>query len=271
MVKTESANCPTCGGPLDLSDDSVPVIICRYCGNSVHLETIATKGSEIEGLFRLGRNEMNAGNYKKAEELFEKIIIADPKNYQAYFERGICAGRQSSVSNFKFSDVMDGYATSKKYIPSGDPENFIQTAFSALYNHGLNCERLFEKTYANGIDQKDLGSYLEKAYQIIHFYEHLYDLDRMDLRPPKRIVEMTRTLKMGVKGKGNRYDDNCNVIRDWKYQLPPETFKELSVYEMKYLAIVRTQEPHYYRDQEKKIAPTVQPQKKGGMFGRLFS
>jgi tetratricopeptide (TPR) repeat protein len=256
--------CPSCGAQLEVSKSS-DIMKCEYCGSKV---VVNESLNNTKNFLDMANNEFKLGNYEKAHEYFEKVLETDPKNYTAHFLKGLSSGQQLNINDFKFKELLQGYSDSRKYIPDEGIKDFISYATDTFYTHGLNCEKVLQEKFVFGVDDKKLGYYVEKYFQIINFYEEISIINEFDLRSPKRIVEITKSLEGGVKGKGNRYDNNCELILDWKYPLSDEIIKRLSDIESLHRYNIQKYEPEFFPI-ERKIEIIETKPKKEGFFEKI--
>ncbi len=75
--------CQTCGGPLVRSGN---YYICEYCRHKWEIDS----ADDIHAVHRANAWEaLRNGDFEKAAELFEEIIIKESKNYEAYWGRAL--------------------------------------------------------------------------------------------------------------------------------------------------------------------------------------
>lgn len=94
------AQCPTCGGSLQVPDDHATVK-CLYCGGAVIVrEAIqAAAAASIPNLLKLARTAASSQNYQEAYDYFSRVLELDGDNSAAWVGRGEAAGwltRQTS-------------------------------------------------------------------------------------------------------------------------------------------------------------------------------
>lgn len=262
------AKCPTCGASLELEKSS-DVMICKFCGNKILFkESMDTDLNKTANFLKLANNEMEVGNFQKAIEYFNKVLENDPQNSAAHFGKGLAYSRESNVEDFKFKELLAGYSNAIKTISDSSKKEFLSSSTDLLFNHGMNCERKLHEKFIYGVTDKELDYYVERSFQIISFYQAIYQINENDLRPQKRIVELTKSLSLGVKGKGNRYDNNCNLIQDWRYDLNPEINERIKSIQNDCVKIIQKTEPEFVLVQEKKEIIKSEPKKKG-FFGKF--
>jgi tetratricopeptide (TPR) repeat protein len=263
------SRCLRCGAKFEVTGSS-DTVTCTNCGDKIAIKaSINTINSNLENLFDLANSEYSLGNYEKAIDYFNKILEIDSKNYNVHILKGISQSQQYSINDFKFKELFLAYSNAINHIVNEEWETFIQYILDVFDNHGTKCENLLSESYKYGVDYKDLQSVIEKYYCIIDFYEKSFLITEIDLRFPKKIVEITRSLKRGIKGKGNRYNEKCELITDWKYELSDELIQELDNLENKYISIIRQYEPEFYMDTERKNEDIAIISPKKSLFDRI--
>lgn len=257
------AKCPTCGASLELEKPS-DIMICKFCGNKIFFkESMEGDLNKVSNYLKLANDEMESGNFQKAIEYFNKVLENDPQNSAAHLGKGLSSSRQYTVDDFKFKELLAGYSTARKYVQDNGKREFTSSSTDLLYYHGLNCEKKLYEKFIYGVPDKELDYFVEKSFQIIGFYQAIYQINEYDLRSPKRIVEITKSLSLGVKGKGNRYDSNCNLIHDWRYELKPEVIERIKTIQNDYVKIIKKIEPEFVVITEEKETAKPEPKKKG--------
>lgn len=79
--------CKMCGGSLEVSE-GMTVCECDYCGTT---QTVPKSGNEITAnLFNRANNLRMKCDFDKAQEVYEKIISADPSDSEAYWGLVLC-------------------------------------------------------------------------------------------------------------------------------------------------------------------------------------
>jgi hypothetical protein len=172
---------------------------------------------------------INALNNKSKKGNF--IKTPRPTCFQTLFD---LKNLQITLEDFKFFEILQGYHNAVKGLTEQESQDFCRYASDQMYSHAQKCERMLSEKYVYGVDEKELDSYLGKYFGIIQFYQEILVIDNSELRCAGRIVDITRSLKTGVKGRGKRYDQSGNLIRDWKYLLSDQAIENVSDLEKKY-------------------------------------
>jgi len=78
--------CKTCGGPVNRVGN---YYVCEYCRNKWEIDS----GNDIHAVDRANAwSALRDGDFEKATELFENIIVKDTNNHEAYWGRALALG-----------------------------------------------------------------------------------------------------------------------------------------------------------------------------------
>src|SRR5687767_8361820 len=104
------AQCPSCGGALQVPDDRTTVS-CMYCGVSIVVrEAIhAAAVASVRNLLRLAQTALASSNYTEAYEYFTRVLELDSNNIHAWAGRAESAGRLSSQHFFRMPEMLNYY------------------------------------------------------------------------------------------------------------------------------------------------------------------
>jgi len=110
-----AANCPNCGGELQL-DDSLTSGYCMFCGTkiiiqeAIQLRKIKIEGrisvnglSTVENLIIRGKQNLDIGNFLEAKKHYEKAIDIDAENHAAWWGKFNAAFEEIIANNQKGS------------------------------------------------------------------------------------------------------------------------------------------------------------------------
>jgi tetratricopeptide (TPR) repeat protein len=110
------AQCPTCGGSLQLPDDR-PTVNCMYCSSTIVVrEAIqAAAAASVPNLLKLARTDSESLNHKEAYEYFSRVLELDGDNGDAWAGKAEAAGWLSRPQEMIkcFSNTID-VATDEK-------------------------------------------------------------------------------------------------------------------------------------------------------------
>lgn len=79
--------CKMCGGNLSISDD-VKITECEYCGTEQTIPSV--KDENLQGLFNRANVLRMKSEFDRAEEIYEKILLADATEAEAYWGIVLC-------------------------------------------------------------------------------------------------------------------------------------------------------------------------------------
>lgn len=87
------ANCPSCGGSLQVPDDH-STVKCLYCGGTVIVRDAiqAAAAASISNLLKLARTAANSLNHQEAYDYFSRVLELDGDNRAAWVGKGEAAG-----------------------------------------------------------------------------------------------------------------------------------------------------------------------------------
>ena len=180
--------------------------------------------SEAKSLKELGMLEYNKKNFNKAEEYFHKLLEINTYDYHIHFLISCCAAEQYSNEDFKLSQLIETYQFIIKNYPSVQKDSIINEIVEYYIFHCDRCYSTLIEKYPYGVDQKYIGSYIIKIKEIISFYEFIFTIHSNNKYIPKQICFICDDIIKGIKGKGNRYNVNGELIKNWRYNLPEEEY-----------------------------------------------
>lgn len=102
------AQCPSCGGALQVPDDRTTVN-CIYCGVSIVVrEAIqAAAVASVPNLLRLAQTALASSNYTEAYEYFTRVLEVDSNNAHAWAGKAESAGKLSSQHAFRMPEMLN--------------------------------------------------------------------------------------------------------------------------------------------------------------------
>ena len=100
----QPANCPKCGGELQIPDDR-EFINCMYCGTTIKVREVINvrRVANIENLKELANLALGGGNYQEAYTYFSKVLEHDNNDIDAWYGKGIAAGWMSTLNQFRMN------------------------------------------------------------------------------------------------------------------------------------------------------------------------
>lgn len=107
-VKLISANCPNCGGALQISANN-KIADCPYCGHKIFIQDptriLVEKNFDSEKYLELARLAEESWNYQGAYNYYSQIIEFDPENIEAWLGKGFTVGMLSSENNIRVKEA----------------------------------------------------------------------------------------------------------------------------------------------------------------------
>jgi hypothetical protein len=102
------AQCPSCGGALQVPDDRTTVN-CMYCGASIVVrEAIHTAAvASVPNLLRLAQTALASSNCTEAYEYFTRVLELDGNNIHAWAGKAESAGKLSSHQVFRMPEMLN--------------------------------------------------------------------------------------------------------------------------------------------------------------------
>ena len=167
------AQCPNCGGALQLPDDRSSVN-CMYCGVTIIVrEAIqAAAVGNVTNWLHIADTAMQSGNYQEAYDFFTRVLEVKVDSADAWLGRAEAAGRLSTLQNFRLLEMISGIKKASE-LTSDDPRaarfldrcpHFICSITSSYY---LSMKaQLLNSHVVNFRDE-----YLNQLHKIIHVLE----------------------------------------------------------------------------------------------------
>ena len=237
-----STVCKTCGGPVNRVGN---YYVCEYCRNKWEIDS----GDDIHAVDRANAwAALRDGDFEKAAELFENIIVKEAKNHEAYWGRALAlAGivyvtdmnenkkvptcnnitEESFINNKDVkkaislapADIADGYKQQAEYIEkvrvewlekaSKEPEYDVFISFK-----DSDRENGIERTQ-DSIDAQDLyNALVAEGYKV--FFSRISLRDKIAEQYEPYIYNAIKTAKvMIVFGEKAEYFSSVWIKNEW--------------------------------------------------------
>ena len=237
-----STVCKTCGGPVNRVGN---YYVCEYCRNKWEIDS----GNDIHAVDRANAwSALRDGDFEKAAELFENIIVKEAKNHEAYWGRALAlAGivyvtdmnenkkvptcnnitEESFINNKDVkkaislapADIADGYKQQAEYIEkvrvewlekaSKEPEYDVFISFK-----DSDRENGIERTQ-DSIDAQDLyNALVAEGYKV--FFSRISLRDKIAEQYEPYIYNAIKTAKvMIVFGEKAEYFSSVWIKNEW--------------------------------------------------------
>lgn len=234
--------CKTCGGPVSRTGN---YYVCEYCRNKWEIDS----GNDVHAVERANAwSTLRDGDFEKAAELFENIIIKEAKNHEAYWGRALAlAGivyvtdmnenkkvptcnniTENSFMNDKDvqkaislapADIADGYKQQAEYIEKVRVEWLEKASKEPSYDVFISFkdsdrENGIERTQ-DSIDAQDLyNALVAEGYKV--FFSRISLRDKIAEQYEPYIYNAIKTAKvMIVFGEKAEYFNSVWIKNEW--------------------------------------------------------
>jgi tetratricopeptide (TPR) repeat protein len=119
-MEFKPAQCPSCGGSLQLPDDRTSVN-CMYCGGSVIVQEAiqAAVSASVPNLLKLARAAAHSQNHQEAYHYYTKALELDAHHSEAWAGKAESAGSLSSQHAFRIPEMLNYFANSIEAASEG--------------------------------------------------------------------------------------------------------------------------------------------------------
>ena len=234
--------CKTCGGPVNRVGN---YYVCEYCRNKWEIDS----GNDVHAVDRANAwSALRDGDFEKAAELFENIIVKEAKNHEAYWGRALAlAGivyvtdmnenkkvptcnnitEDSFINNKDVkkaislapADIADGYKQQAEYIEKVRIEWLEKASKEPAYDVFISFkdsdrENGIERTQ-DSIDAQDLyNALVAEGYKV--FFSRISLRDKIAEQYEPYIYNAIKTAKvMIVFGEKAEYFGSVWIKNEW--------------------------------------------------------
>lgn len=234
--------CKTCGGPVNRVGN---YYVCEYCRNKWEIDS----GNDVHAVDRANAwSALRDGDFEKAAELFENIIMKEAKNHEAYWGRALAlAGivyvtdmnenkkvptcnnitEESFINNKDVkkaislapADIADGYKQQAEYIEKVRIEWLEKASKEPAYDVFISFkdsdrENGIERTQ-DSIDAQDLyNALVAEGYKV--FFSRISLRDKIAEQYEPYIYNAIKTAKvMIVFGEKAEYFSSVWIKNEW--------------------------------------------------------
>jgi hypothetical protein len=191
--------------------------------------------NEIKNLKELGISEFKKKEFQKAEKYFNKILEQNVQDYYVHFLKSCCIAEQYTYEDFKILQLEETFNFIRTNYPAVQNDLSLDKIVNYYLSHGDRCQTKLKEKFSYGVDQKYIGIYIIKMSEIISFYEYIYQINSQKYsKIPKKIIDICNDLLQGIIGRGNRYDTQGKLIKNWKYNLPEKDYNMILKIKNKY-------------------------------------
>lgn len=184
--------CEMCGSTDVIKQDGL--YVCQSCGTKYSPEeakkmmvegtVTIDKSSETKNLKILAKRYYDNGEYEKADDYYDRIIEADPHDWEAVYYGGLASAFRSSLDNSRLSEAIIGAENAINLVPEDERkekiEEFRKELIVLIIHHG---------NWLDSIDSIDMGevsvlSLLNQYYELVILSERL-----LSSFPPKSVIK----------------------------------------------------------------------------------
>ena len=132
-MEFKPAQCPTCGGSLQVPENRTSVR-CMYCGGAVVVrEAInAAMSASVPNLLKLATAAAQSQNHKEAYDYFTRVLELDSTNSEAWAGKASAAGRLSNGQSFRIPEMINYYARSLEVVADDGRANAEESAGNSI-------------------------------------------------------------------------------------------------------------------------------------------
>lgn len=234
--------CKTCGGPVNRVGN---YYVCEYCKNKWEIDS----GNDVHAVERANAwSALRDGDFEKAADLFENIIVKEAKNHEAYWGRALALAGivyvtdmnenkkvptcnnitensfindkdvQKAIS-FAPADIADGYKRQAEYIEKVRIEWLGKASKEPAYDVFISFkdsdrENGIERTQ-DSIDAQDLyNALVAEGYKV--FFSRISLRDKIAEQYEPYIYNAIKTAKvMIVFGEKAEYFNSVWIKNEW--------------------------------------------------------
>lgn len=199
------ANCPDCGGSLQIPDDR-DTINCMYCNTCIVVNEVLkiTISSNLENLFRLAESASNGSNHAEAYTYFTKILEEDGTNSKAWFGKGVAAGWQSSLVVFKVPEMVSCFQNAIEFATDDKKCDYEKKSADSINTISVACYSLSREHMDEFISiDESWEEYLERCSGILSSFDIAVAYEPTDRTAIENIIHICKDNIEGV----SFYDD----------------------------------------------------------------
>ena len=205
-----AATCPACAGALQVPDDR-DIVKCMYCGVDVVVrQAIKLISGDVSNFMGLAAAAVAARNYAEAYGYYTKVLEIEPQNAEAWLGKGIAAGWQSTLKDFRFTEMMVAIEQAIKFSSGEHAERMRANGAAAMTEVGTACYSIANKHAHEFVAlQGTWIEYLPRCRQIISLYEIAHTYAPEDRIILENIIHLCKDNIEGIK-YNDPYDNNTS-------------------------------------------------------------
>jgi hypothetical protein len=155
--------CKTCGGPVNRVGN---YYVCEYCRNKWEIDS----GNDVQAVDRANAwSALRDGDFEKAAELFENIIVKEPKNHEAYWGRSLALAGIVYVTDLNENKKVPtcNNITENSFINNKDVQKAISLAPADIADAYKQQAEYIEKVRVEWLEKASK----EPAYDVFISYK----------------------------------------------------------------------------------------------------
>lgn len=185
--------CELCGSTDIVKQDGL--FICQACGTKYSTEeakkmmiggtVTIDRSSENENLKILAKRYYDNGEFEKADDYYDRLIEADPHDWEAVYYGGLASAYRSSFGNLRLSEAVIGAENALNLVDDDEKEEkieeFRKDLIQLVVTHGNWLNGLYS---ADSFSENDVAT-------LIGAYDEIISLSVRILSsfPPKKVVK----------------------------------------------------------------------------------
>ena len=202
------ANCPSCGGSLQLPDDQ-EAVMCMYCGSRINVKEVLTVriSANLDNLFLLAHTALKSGNHKEAYKYYSTILEHDATSPEAWFGKGVAAGWTSTHDIPNLTEMTECFSTSLDNAKENEKQHYSQKMSNEInticnFAHSISLDQ-FQDSIGEPVSlaAAALRDHKENCEIILLTLEEAYTLQPINAECLITIINICHsliTLKIGL-------------------------------------------------------------------------
>lgn len=235
------ANCPNCGGALQLPDDR-ETVNCMYCGTPIIVHEVIRVQMKVntKSLLELGRVAAKARNHQEAYDYFTRVLEYELDNVEAWIGKACAAGWQTTLGAFRVPEMIVAFEKALDLSSEAGKQSIRQVA-----SHNINevCADYYFHAgkYLDQVVTQDgcWDEYLGRCAQVLSALEYAHSLAPSSIPIVRNIILISEDNLEGTSYFSQTLHREVPRRTDPKHELVLRGYIE------KYGAILRQLDPSY--------------------------
>jgi tetratricopeptide (TPR) repeat protein len=117
-----------------------------YCGGAIIRQAVQlASGVNVPNLMALAKAAAEAQNHKEAYDYYTKVLEYNPRNSEAWFGKGECAGWMSTVAQLRIQEMIAACTNAVDYASASDRLIWVQRCCAAIAAVSTACYSISRK------------------------------------------------------------------------------------------------------------------------------